>query len=56
MLIMVVQEFLPGKIHEKKESNDLIEIKADLKVGKKMAKEWKKKAGKTGSSVLAAYK
>ena len=26
------------------------------KVGKKMAKEWKKKAGKTGASVLAAYK
>ena len=36
-------------------------VNADLekhfqKVGKKMAKEWKKKAGKTGSSVLAAYK
>ena len=36
-------------------------VNADLekhfqKVGKKMAKEWKKKAGKTGASVLAAYK
>ena len=32
-------EFVPwcldGKIHEKKETDDLIEIKADLKVGKK---------------------
>ena len=33
-------EFVPwclsGKIHSKKESSDLIEIKADLKVGKKI--------------------
>ena len=30
-------EFVPvlsGKVHSRKESNDLIEIKADLKVGK----------------------
>ena len=36
-------EFVPwcleGKIHEKKESEDLIEIKADLKVGKKFLNE-----------------
>ena len=36
-------EFVPwcleGKIHEKKESEDLIEIKADLKVGKKILNE-----------------
>ena len=36
-------------------------VNADLekhfqKVGSKMAKEWKKKAGKRGSAVLAAYK
>ena len=36
-------EFVPwcieGKIHEKKESNDYVEIKADLKVGKKFINE-----------------
>ena len=36
-------EFVPwclgGKIHEKKETNDIIEIKADLKVGKKFLNE-----------------
>ncbi len=36
-------EFVPwcleGKIHKKKESEDLIEIKADLKVGKKFFNE-----------------
>ena len=36
-------------------------VNADLekhfqKVGSKMAKEWKKKAGKRGAAVLAAYK
>ena len=30
---------LEGKIHEKKESEDFIEIKADLKVGKKFINE-----------------
>ena len=29
----------PGEIHEKKESKDLIEIKADLKVGKRFLNE-----------------
>ena len=46
-------EFVPwcldGKIHEKKESNDLIEIKADLKVGKKIINE-------TYSSLVLYYK
>ena len=36
-------EFVPwclgGKIHEKKETNDIIEIKADLKVGKRFLNE-----------------
>ena len=30
---------LDGKIHEKKETEDFIEIKADLKVGKKFINE-----------------
>ena len=30
---------LDGKVHEKKESKDYIEIKADLKVGKKFINE-----------------
>ena len=30
---------LEGKIHEKKESEDFVEIKADLKVGKKFLNE-----------------
>ena len=36
-------EFVPwclaGKVHSKNESKDLIEIKADLKVGKKLINE-----------------
>jgi len=36
-------EFVPwclnGKVHSRKESNDLIEIKADLKVGKSIINE-----------------
>ena len=46
-------EFVPwclsGKIHEKKESKDLIEIKGDLKVGKKFLNE-------TYSSLVLYYK
>ena len=46
-------EFVPwcieGKIHEKKESEDLIEIKGDLKVGKKFLNE-------TYSSLILDYK
>ena len=46
-------EFVPwcieGKIHEKKESNDLIEIQGDLKVGKKFLNE-------TYSSLVLYYK
>ena len=46
-------EFVPwcieGKIHEKKESEDLIEIKGDLKVGKKFLNE-------TYSSLILHYK
>lgn len=46
-------EFVPwclkGTIHEKKESSDLIEIKADLKVGKKLLNE-------TYSSLVLYYK
>tara|TARA_B100000945_G_scaffold28473_1_gene19752 strand:- start:1147 stop:1596 length:450 start_codon:yes stop_codon:yes gene_type:complete len=46
-------EFVPwcieGKIHEKKESDDLIEIKGDLKVGKKFLNE-------TYSSLVLYYK
>ncbi len=46
-------EFVPwcldGAIHEKKESEDLIEIKADLKVGKKFLNE-------TYSSLVLFYK
>ena len=46
-------EFVPwcieGKIHEKKESEDLIEIKGDLKVGKKFLNE-------TYSSLVLHYK
>ena len=46
-------EFVPwclsGKIHSKKESSDLIEIKADLKVGKKLLNE-------TYSSLVLYYK
>ena len=46
-------EFVPwcieGKIHEKKESEDLIEIKGDLKVGKKFLNE-------TYSSLVLYYK
>ena len=46
-------DFVPwcisGKIHEKKESQDLIEIKADLKVGKKFLNE-------TYSSLVIFYK
>ena len=40
---------LESKIHEKKESNDLIEIKADLKVGKRFLNE-------TYSSLILYYK
>ena len=46
-------EFVPwcleGKIHEKKESADLIEIKGDLKVGKKFLNE-------TYTSLVLYYK
>ena len=46
-------EFVPwcieGKIHEKKESEDLIEIKGDLKVGKKFLNE-------TYTSLVLYYK
>ena len=46
-------EFVPwcieGKIHEKKESKDLIQIKGDLKVGKKFLNE-------TYSSLVLYYK
>ena len=46
-------EFVPwcisSKIHEKKESKDLIEIKADLKVGKKFLNE-------TYTSLIIYYK
>ena len=46
-------EFVPwcidGKIHEKKESKDLIEIKGDLKVGKKFLNE-------TYTSLVLYYK
>jgi len=46
-------EFVPwcisSKIHEKKESQDLIEIKADLKVGKKFLNE-------TYTSLIIYYK
>ena len=46
-------EFVPwcldGKVHEKKESEDLIEIKADLKVGKRFLNE-------TYSSLVLFYK
>ncbi|MAJ85769.1 MAG: ubiquinone-binding protein [Candidatus Pelagibacter sp.] len=46
-------EFVPwcleGKIHNKKESKDLIEIKADLKVGKKFLNE-------TYTSLVLYYK
>ena len=46
-------EFVPwcleGKIHEKKESKDLIEIRGDLKVGKKFLNE-------TYSSLVLYYK
>tara|TARA_B100000579_G_scaffold271137_1_gene223913 strand:+ start:4016 stop:4465 length:450 start_codon:yes stop_codon:yes gene_type:complete len=46
-------EFVPwcieGKIHEKKESDDLIEIQGDLKVGKKFLNE-------TYSSLVLYYK
>ena len=46
-------EFVPwcleGKIHEKKESEDLIEIKGDLKVGKKFINE-------TYTSLVLYYK
>ena len=46
-------EFVPwclsGKIHEKKESKDLIEIKGDLKVGKKFLNE-------TYTSLILYYK
>ena len=46
-------EFVPwcieGKIHKKKESEDLIEIKGDLKVGKKFLNE-------TYSSLVLHYK
>ena len=46
-------EFVPwcleGKVYEKKESVDLIEIKADLKVGKKFINE-------TYSSLVVYYK
>ena len=46
-------EFVPwwmeGKIHEKKESNNVIEIKGDLKVGKKFLNE-------TYSSLVLYYK
>ena len=40
---------LNGKIHEKKETNDLIEIKGDLKVGKKFLNE-------TYTSLVIYYK
>ena len=46
-------EFVPwclkGKVHSKKESNDLIEIKADLKVGKSIINE-------TYTSLVIYYK
>ena len=46
-------EFVPwclkGKVHSKKESNDLIEIKADLKVGKSIISE-------TYTSLVIYYK
>jgi len=46
-------EFVPwclnGKIHEKKETNDIIEIKGDLKVGKKFLNE-------TYTSLVIYYK
>ena len=40
---------ISGKIHEKKESKDLIEIRGDLKVGKKFLNE-------TYSSLIVYYK
>ena len=40
---------LEQKIHEKKETNDLIEIKGDLKVGKKFLNE-------TYTSLVIYYK
>ncbi len=46
-------EFVPwclnGKVHSRKESNDLIEIKADLKVGKRIINE-------TYTSLVLYYK